>query len=257
MNVAADPVVVITGGARGIGAATAQLLSERGYTVIATDITAPADVHAHDSVEFIEHDVTEKGSWDMLIRGVLERHGRIDALVNAAGIQGDVANADLQRTSLEQWRAVLSVNLDGTFLGCQAMMPVLQETGGSIVNISSLGAYYPTSYNVAYGASKGAVRQLTKTIAEVGGRGPVKVRCNSVHPGVIETEMIRQIRSGSTTAIGSGDQQDTSAYAARIPLGRAGQPHEAAAVIAFLVSDDSAYVTGSEYVVDGGSHLNR
>lgn len=258
MHASHSPVAVITGGSRGIGAATAQLLAERGFRVVSTDVSPPTDAASGSNIEHLALDVTDPAAWTALVDTVMDRHGRVDVLVNAAGIQGDLTRSTLENATLDQWRAVLSVNLDGTFLGCQAVMPVMKAGGGgSIVNVSSLGAYYPTTYNVAYGASKGAVRQLTKTVAEVGSRGPAKVRCNSVHPGIIHTEMIDEIRAGLTGQRASDPTAPATSHGDRIPLERPGTPQEAAAVIAFLASTDSSYVTGSEFVVDGGSHLNR
>lgn len=250
------PIALVTGGANGIGAAAAAALSKRGFRVVISDVLAPDPGILSGDVEFVEHDVSSETSWNSVVDSIVHKHGAIDALVNAAGIQGDVERGSLELTTLDAWHKVLGVNLDGTFLGCKTVMPVMKANGGgSIVNVSSLAAFYPTTYSVAYGASKGAVAQLTKTVAAVGSDGEVKVRCNSVHPGIIATRMI--------DAIGAGLKEDDSRaaaaaqYFARIPLGRAGSPDEAASVIAFLASDEASYITGSEYVVDGGSRLQR
>ncbi|MER6081326.1 SDR family oxidoreductase [Streptomyces sp. NPDC001833] len=251
-------IALVTGGTNGIGAATASLLADRGIQVVVADIAAPADGSLPEGAEFVALDVASEQGWNDVVTGVVDRHGGIDVLVNAAGIEGDVSRGTLDLTSLEEWHRVLGVNLDGTFLGCRTVMPVMKAgRGGSIVNVSSLAAFYPTTYSVAYGASKGAVCQLTKTVALVGSEGPVKVRCNSVHPGIIATRMIDSITAGLQAASDAATTAAAEQYFARIPVGRPGSPSEAAAVIAFLASDEATYITGSEYLVDGGSHLQR
>ncbi|MGW4339444.1 SDR family NAD(P)-dependent oxidoreductase [Rhodococcus koreensis] len=262
MSTTPTKVAIVTGAGGGLGAASARLLAERGFTTVATDITEPAeppqDPGNGAAVEFVTHDVADPESWRRLVEQTMDRHGRVDVLVNSAGIQGDLSRSSFEQTTLEHWRTVMAVNLEGTFLGCQAIMPAMKTgDGGSIVNISSLGSYYPTTYNPAYGASKAAITQLTKTVAAVGAADDPKVRCNSVHPGVIETAMTLNLRN----AMGGGKPQENgvpkASIASRIPLGRTAQAEEIASVVAFLAADDSSFVTGSEYLVDGGSRLVR
>ncbi|MDH4580745.1 SDR family oxidoreductase [Pseudomonas sp. BN415] len=250
-------VALITGGAGGIGAATANMLAKRGATVIATDINTTPGTVLQSDIEYMQLDVSSESQWQQVVASIAQRHGRLDVLVNAAGIEGKVTAGGLETTSLEDWRRVMHINLDGTFLGCREVMPVMKQQGsGSIVNISSLASYYPTLYSVAYGASKGAVTQLTKSVALAGSQG-AKVRCNSVHPGVIATQMIaniaRQLQETADVVSTSSIQR----YASSIPLGQAGTPDDAAALIVFLASDEAGYITGSEFMVDGGSHLLR
>ncbi|KWX57580.1 hypothetical protein ASJ79_11145 [Mycobacterium sp. NAZ190054] len=191
-------------------------------------------------------DVGSAAEWQAFARTLEQRGEGVDVLVNAAGVQGELGRSTLAECSMANWDHVLGVNLSGTFLACQSILPLMRDHG-SIVNIASIASYYPTAYNVAYGASKGGVAQLSKTVAAV---AAPRVRCNSVHPGVIATPMVERILTTS------GDSSDTD-FVHRIPLGRQGTAEEVAEVVAFLVSDAARYVTGAEITVDGGSRLVR
>ncbi|MES2258028.1 MAG: SDR family oxidoreductase [Pseudomonadota bacterium] len=253
-----NKVALVTGGARGIGAATASMLAQRGATVIVGDLGETEELAAAGVAGFVKLDVGSETDWQSAVATLCARHGGIDILVNAAGIEGDVTAGNLEMTALEEWRRVMRVNLDGTFLGCRAVMPVmLRRGGGAIVNIASIGAYYPTPYSVAYGASKGGVTQLTKSVALHGSQGAAKVRCNSVHPGLIATRMIENIAAQLGKGMDPAAAEAARQYMARVPLGAVGKPEDAAALIVFLASDDAAYITGAEYTVDGGSRLLR
>lgn len=253
-------VALVSGGARGIGAATAHALRREGCTVAIGDLS---DVGGQElaqelGADFFALDVRREEGWKATVTELLHRWGTVDVLVNAAGIEGDVLAGTLEMTTLAEWHRVLSVNLDGTFLGCREVMPVMQKSGrGAIVNLSSVGSYYPTTQGVAYGASKGAVTQLTKSVALAGGQDGRRVRCNSVHPGMIATRMLTSIRSqlSQREAIGASDAVSDSAR--RMPLGAPGTPEDVAALIVFLASDAAAYITGSEFSVDGGWQLLR
>lgn len=258
MNPLSGKTALVTGAAGGIGAATAQLLAQRGAVVIATDlVTQRPSVLTEDSIDYMPLDVSRPEQWTSVMSTASHRHGAIHVLVNAAGIEGNVAQGSLEQTVLDDWHRVMRVNLDGTFLGCQAAMAAMKShSGGAIINIASIAAYYPTLYSIAYGASKGAVTQLTKSVALTGSQGANKVRCNSVHPGVVATQMIvhiaEQLQQGTNKAA-----TEAANHASRIPLGKPGQPRDVAALVAFLASDEAAYITGAEFTIDGGSRLLR
>ena len=253
-------VVLVTGGAGGIGAATARLFAEGGATVIVADLReAPESATSQDAkLDFLPLDVTSEASWASVVAHIAERYGRLDVLVNAAGIVGDVVSGTLERTTLEEWRRVMAVNLDGTFLGCREAMKAMSRHGrGAIVNVSSVGAYYPTTQSVAYGASKGGVTQLTKSVALFGTQGGKRIRCNSVHPGRTDTAMLDSIVAQRAQRDGDTGSSEARASAQRIPLGAAGTPQDVANLIAFLASEEAGYITGAEFVVDGGWKLLR
>lgn len=234
-------VALVTGGASGIGAAVVRRLRRRGDTVVSADVT-----ECGEDPGAVRLDVTDVEGWATAVSSLIERHGQWDVLVNAAGLQGDLSNATVADCTIENWNTVMNVNVTGTFLGCRAALRRMAPTG-AIVNLSSIASYYPTAYNAVYGASKGAVTQLTKTVAF---DGAPHIRCNSVHPGIISTPMLESILTESS------EESDTS-FVDRIPLQRPGSADEVAALIDFLTSQDSGFVTGAEYVIDGGSRLVR
>ena len=254
----ADKVALVTGGAGGLGGATARRMAEEGAMVVLADL---ADEPGQALAEQIGGDyqrlnVTSEESWEACVQAVDAKHGRIDVLVNGAGIEGDFVNGSPETTSLEQWRKVLSVNLDGTFLGCKHVLPVMKRAGkGSIVNISSMASILGTPVNVAYGASKAGVQQLTKSVAVHGSRGGMKIRCNSVHPGVIRTRMLEEIyrQIGQVANVSAEEAEQMSLR--QVPFGEVGEPDDVAWLILYLASDEAKYVTGSEFMVDGGWHL--
>lgn len=253
-------VALVSGGARGIGAATARALRKEGATVAIGDLPdAGGEAFARDiGAAFHPLDVTREEDWKRVVAELVASAGGLHVLVNAAGIVGDGVNGALDRTTLAEWRRVMAVNLDGTFLGCREAMAAMRTSGtGAIVNLASVGAYGPTVQSVAYGASKGAVTQLTKSVALFGAEGGHRIRCNSVHPGMIETPMLQQIvadlaqrGAGAASTVAQSSMQ-------RMPLGAPGKPEQVAALIAFLASDEAAYITGSEFTVDGGWRLLR
>ena len=247
MSRVAGKVVLVTGAGSGIGRATAKLLANEGATVIVTDINRAGGLETVQQIggkaRFEEQDTSREADWKRLIDDILAREGRLNGLVNNAGIAGPFP-ATFETESLEQWRRMLAVNVEGVFLGCKYAVPALRQSGGgSIVNLSSLAAFLGTPDLSAYGASKGAVRQFTKTVAIDCARKGYKVRCNSVHPGVILTPMGEGILP--TDKARERTRQ-------RIPIGDFGAPEDIAYGILYLISDESRFVTGAELVIDGG-----
>lgn len=242
-------IALISGGASGIGLASARKFIEEGARVVVTDIDGAkardaAGALGSDTLAFT-HDVTDEGQWEQVVADTVARHGRLDILVNSAGI--GVA-ADIEACSYELWRKVQAINATGTFLGCKhAVLAMKQTGGGSIVNISSVLGLRAQREVPAYAASKGAVRLLTKSVALHCARMKYGIRCNSVHPGYIETPMVAP-RLDKV----SGNVTGREYLEALHPLGRLGRPEEIAAMILFLASDESSFATGAEFTVDGG-----
>jgi 3(or 17)beta-hydroxysteroid dehydrogenase len=247
MSRVADKVVLVTGAASGIGRSTAKLLAAEGATVIVSDIDRAGGLETVQQIggkaRFEEHDTAQEADWKRIVDGILEREGKLNGLVNNAGIAGPFP-ATFETETVEQWQKILSVNVQGVFLGCKHSVPALRQSGGgSIVNTSSLAAFLGTPDLSAYGASKGAVRQFTKTVAMDCARKGYKVRCNSVHPGIIMTPMGQGILP---------DEKKRERMRKHIPLGEFGAPEDIAYGILYLISDESRFVTGTELVIDGG-----
>ena len=241
-------VALITGGASGIGLATAGLLADEGAKVVLTDLVEPeanAAAVAARRGRFYKLDVTRENEWIAVTDAVVSEFGRLDILVNCAGVS---LLKDVETTTLEEWRRLMAVNLDGTFLGCKHAIRVMKERGnGSIVNMSSVAGLVGAANLAAYSASKGAVRLLTKSVALHCARKGYNIRCNSVHPSFVETPMLRSMLTAAR------DPQKLEAnYASAAPLGRLAKPIEIARTILFLASDEAAFTTGAELVVDGG-----
>lgn len=238
MATLAGKVVIITGAARGMGAATARLAAEAGAKVVLTDVLTEGERTAKligDSARFIQQDVTDPAQWERVVDFTLARFGSITGLVNNAGI---TVNTLFENDTLESFEKVLKVNLVGVFLGMKSVIPAMQTAGGgSIVNISSAAGLTGMPLTSGYGASKWGVRGLSKVVAlELGASG---IRVNSVHPGMVFTPM-----TANTVREGPGGFPLSA-------LGRAGRPEEVARATVFLLSDESSYVTGAELAVDG------
>ncbi|MBB5918266.1 3alpha(or 20beta)-hydroxysteroid dehydrogenase [Nocardia transvalensis] len=229
-------VALITGGARGMGAAHAQLLVDEGARVIIGDVLADEGQalaeKLGDAARFAELDVSDPGHWDAAVELAQREFGKLDVLVNNAGI---INGGALQKFDLDKWRKIIDINLTGTFLGMRAAVePMKAAGGGSIINVSSIEGLRGAPWAHGYVASKWGVRGLAKSAAlEL---APHKIRVNSLHPGLIRTPMTENIPDDLVT----------------IPLGRPAQPEEVATFVLFLASDESSYATGSEFVVDGG-----
>jgi NAD(P)-dependent dehydrogenase (short-subunit alcohol dehydrogenase family) len=243
----AGKVALISGGARGMGAAEARLFTREGARVVIGDVLEAEgrEVEAEITAKggealFVRLDVTQEASWNDAVTQTVGRFGKLDVLVNNAGISGV---GRIEDTTLEGWNRVMDVNSTGVFLGTKAVIPAMRRAGGgSIVNISSqLGLVGTDNSSPQYQASKGAVRVLTKATAMQYAREGI--RANSVHPGPIVTPMTERRRA---------DPAHSKLMLSRIPLGRYGEAEEVAYGVLYLASDESAFVTGSELVIDGG-----
>ena len=233
---------LITGGARGQGAAEATLFAEEGANVVLTDVLDEDGERTADAIgaDYLHHDVTSEQEWAAAVAHAVALHGGIDVLINNAGIY---AQTTLVGSELEEYRRVIEVNQIGVYLGMREVAPVMIERGGgSIVNISSVAGMRAAGGSFAYSASKWAVRGMTRAAAVALGRYGIRV--NSIHPGVIDTPMLDETRM-----VQPGSMEE---LLERIPLGRIAQPEEVAKLALFLASDDSAYSTGSEFIIDGG-----
>ena len=242
----ADRVAIVSGGASGIGRATCARLTAEGACVVVTDIDATGGeetANLSDKAVFTHLDVTSRESWDTVTAMAVETFGGLDILVNCAAI---CPENTAENTRLDDWRRTLSVNVDGTFFGCQAAVAAMKNRGGgAIVNISSTSGYHGDPDLFAYVASKGAVRALSKEVAAYCGSRGYAIRCNSVHPGVVNTPMVSGFFAAS--------DEDPSSWTDSQAINRMATPDEIAALIAFLVSDESSFSTGAEFVIDGGS----
>ncbi len=254
MNRLDGKVALVTGAARGIGAAIARAFIEEGATVWLTDIHAAANEAMAralgSAARWIAHDVCEEDQWQSVMAQVIGRDGRLDVLVNNAGVTGlggGVAH-DPENATLEEWRAVHRTNLDSVFLGCKHAIRAMRPAArGSIINMSSRSGLVGIPGAAAYASSKAGVRNHSKSVALWCAQQGLAIRCNSVHPAAILTPMWEAM-------IGNGPDRAArlAAAVADTPLRRFGRPDEVAAIVVMLASDEATYVTGSEFDIDGG-----
>lgn len=232
-----DKVILITGAAGSVGKAAAEAVTAEGGRAITSDLAGrPGAAHALD--------VTNELDWLRVISEIGRTHARLDGLVNAAGI---ASLGNIEETDFATWRKVMAVNLDGTFLGCKHGLALLKLRGGAIVNLSSVAGIIGGHNFAAYNASKGGVRLLSKSVALHGARLSPQVRCNSVHPAFLEGPMV-DLMLKETNFPDAARARITR----DIPLGRLGTAAEVADLCVYLLSDESRFVTGAEFVIDGG-----
>lgn len=239
-------VAVITGGASGMGAATAERFVREGAMVYITDVQVELG-HEHAKLigaKFLQHDVAKENSWAEIMAHVATESGRLDVLINNAGI---VLRQSIEETTLESWGRIVDVNLTGVMLGCQNAIRAMKRNPegpvGSIINIASTTALAAHPIDVGYSATKSGVRMMTKSIAAYCGRQSYKIRCNCIIPGPIWTGMTRD---------GFENDEIRSRYEQLCPAGRIGLGEDIAAMALLLSSDESSFMTGSDYFVDGG-----
>jgi 3alpha(or 20beta)-hydroxysteroid dehydrogenase len=237
-------VAIITGAAGGIGAAAARRLAQEGALLLLTDAEEERArglaAELGEGADALAHDVTSEEQWRAVVSHALETHGRIDVLLNNAGV---FLAAPLTETSLEEFRRVMDINVTGVFLGMRTVAPaMIERRAGSMINVSSVAGLMGSPFLTAYAASKWAVRGMSKVAAKELAQSGVRV--NSLHPGQIDTDMNTRQRERTPELIDK--------LIRGIPLRRIGTPEEVAHAIAYLASDESVYVTGSELVVDGG-----
>jgi meso-butanediol dehydrogenase / (S,S)-butanediol dehydrogenase / diacetyl reductase len=239
-------IAVVTGAASGMGAATARLFSEAGAQVVLVDRNGPGGAKVARQIgagEPLVGDIADSAFCEEVVRVTLERHGRLDVLVNAAGT---IVRADALATTDEQWMRVLDVNLSGTFYLSRAAVRVMQaQRSGNIVNFGSIWGSVGGKGHVAYCASKGAIHQLTRAMALDHARDGIRI--NAVCPGEVDTPMLRSARAAPVSDEWLRDMADRV-----VPMGRLAQPEEIARVVLFLASDDASYITGALVPVDAG-----
>ena len=245
-------IALITGGASGFGAATAKIFALEGARVVLTDknsegVTLVAAEIASTATA-MAHDVTKEEDWSRVVKESLKTYGRIDILMNNAGVMGTGAPQDIEHMSLDEWKYVQEVNADGVFLGCRTVVRAMKDSGGgSIINISSTAGIRAAPDIAAYGASKGAVRQLTKSVAAYCGLKGYNIRCNSIHPGMVRTPL------GESVLKLYGDIETSAINRTKsVPLGRLGEVEDVAYAALYLASDEARYINSNELFVDGG-----
>jgi NAD(P)-dependent dehydrogenase (short-subunit alcohol dehydrogenase family) len=248
----AGKVALVTGAARGIGLAIARAFLAEGATVWFTDIDEAALAEAEaraTATRRLRLDVREEGDWAAAVTAILTRDGRLDVLVNNAGITGleHGATHDPEHATLADWRAVLATDLDGVFLGCRAALGAMRGTGGAIINIASRSGMVGIAAAAAYAAAKGAVRNHTRSVALYAAERRLGIRCNTISPAAVLTPMWEPL-------LGDGPDRAArmAAFVADTPLRRFGLPEEVAAVAVLLASDECPYMTGAEVTIDGG-----
>lgn len=243
-------IAIVTGAASGMGRASCAALADRGATVIGVDIARcdPEDSPLKGKNGYFKQlNVTKSDEWEILVDEAIYEYGVLDVLVNCAGI---LVPGTIDDISISDWRRSMAVNVDGVFYGCRAAIRVMRwnVNGGSIINIVSTSSMYADANLVAYDASKGAACSLTKELSVYCVHKGYRIRCNSIHPGTIHTPMLDHFFEENEI-----DDELHDAWMSGTPLGRSGTPEEVGSLVAFLASDRSRYMNGSECVIDGGA----
>lgn len=263
MNRLDGKVALLSGAARGIGAQTARRMAEAGAKVVIGDILedkgqelAKEITDAGGDARFVRLDVTREDDWDGAVQAVVQAHGKLDILVNNAGL---FLGREIEEVSLDDWHRLVSVNLTGVFLGTKHCAPALRESakntphGSAIVNLASIAGLVGSQLDPLYSMTKGGVTTFSKASALSFGRKGDRIRVNSIHPGVIETDMGFQTFTARANQAGSNDAETARQQAMTMhPIGRLGVADDIALGIVFLASDDAGFMTGSGLVVDGG-----
>jgi 3(or 17)beta-hydroxysteroid dehydrogenase len=253
-----EKVVLVTGGASGLGLAIAQRLAAERARVVITDIRAEAGetIAAQYGLTFIEQDVTNEVRWGEVVLDIEKRLGALHILVNNAGIVGPMDASSPETTRLTDWRRIFAVNVEGTFLGCRAAIPAIRRAGGgSIVNMSSIAGLVSMPEGIAYGASKAAVRHLTRSVALHCARDGSKIRCNSIHPGNVRTPLLEKAMEGIAKSRGVSFDDVVREFQNESPQREFQDPEDIAQAVLYLVSDGGKHITGAQLVVDGGASL--
>lgn len=246
---------LVTGGGSGLGEASSELLAAEGASLVVTDINEEAAENTANIINqkggdaiSLAHDVTDPDRWAEVVDKATSTFGSLNVLVNNAGVSG-AYGMPMEDVELDQWRQVMSINLDAVFLGCREAINAMKDDGGSIINISSIMGIVGGA-GAAYNASKGGVRLLTKSVAVYCGNNGYPIRCNSIHPGYIWTPMVRNVVEYIDDITNEDELYEM--LIEKHPIGRLGVPDDIAKGVLFLASDESSFVTGSELVIDGG-----
>lgn len=254
-------VIIVTGAAAGLGKAIAQRIHEEGAQVIITDLDVKNGVELAQQLNahFIEQDVTNEERWAQIVDEIIAKYGRIDGLVNNAGLSSLKGAADPENALWEDWEKIFKVNMGGVFLGCKYVVKAMAKNNGTgaIINMSSIGSLVPTPFLTSYGASKAAVQHFSRSLAlhccEMG----YAIRSNCIHPGQVYTPMYEDLIQRVAQEHNVSIEQATELFLAKIPMKKFQETIDIANAALFLLSDEARYITGSSLVVDGGMTLTN